>query len=187
MTEIVGPFPTVVDAAVIEDYGPVAIATQIFEAENAARGVLVPDSLRAAATGGVHGEHDVVLHRPIVPGEPLRTWVSGHGARPAGRNALVTLLFVTRDADDAVVAEQWWTTVWLGASCDVTGGAPPDHTFPEAARQHRIGEQVVDVDADMARRYAEVGVDRLVVQPQSSGGTEIDDLIEATALLIPTI
>jgi hypothetical protein len=36
----------------------------------------------------------------------------------------------------------------------------------------------------MARAYAGVGVHRLVVRPQTSGGTEIDDLIESTARLI---
>ena len=44
-----------------------------------------------------------------------------------------------------------------------------------------------DCDAAMARRYAEVGVHRLVVQPRTSDGTEIDDLIEATAPLIATL
>jgi probable F420-dependent oxidoreductase len=39
-------------------------------------------------------------------------------------------------------------------------------------------------DADMARAYGAAGVHRLVVQPQTSDATEIDDLIDATARLI---
>jgi len=68
----------------------------------------------------VHGEHDIVVHRPVQVGERLRTWVEGHGARPAGGNALVTLRYLTLDERDEIVAEQWWTTVWLGADRTTT-------------------------------------------------------------------
>lgn len=138
---------------------PVAVVTQIWNAQNAGRVALVADHLQRAATGGVHGEHDVVLHRPIVPGEPLRIWVEGHGARPAGTNALVTLRYAAVDADDELVAEQWWTTVYLGTTCDAVGAPAPDHAFPDDARQTPIGTYRVDVDPDMARRYAEASGD----------------------------
>jgi acyl dehydratase len=151
---VIGPFESIAN-----DYGPLAIVTQIWEAEGAGRNALVPEELRAAATGGVHGEHDVVLHRPVVVGEPLATWVAAHGMRPAGRNSLVTLRFETRDADAVVVAEQWWTTVWLGVTCDATGDPPPAHAFPDEARARPTGEHVIAIDPDMARRYAEVSGD----------------------------
>jgi acyl dehydratase len=159
LDDTIGPFDTAVDADVLRQFGAAAIVTQIFEAENGGRAALVPDELKRAATGGVHGEHDVVVHRPITAGEPLRTWVSGHGARPAGRNALVTLRYATHDGDGDLVAEQWWTTVWLGTTCRRVGAAAPDHAFPEDARRRPIGEHVVEIDADMPRRYAEVSGD----------------------------
>src|SRR4051812_3562002 len=104
----VGPFPGCLDTATIQQYAAatkdpskrartgdavpaVAIVTQIGQAQEAAREPLVSREVQTSASGGVHGEHDVVLHRPIVPGESLRTWVEGYAARPAGRNALVTL------------------------------------------------------------------------------------------------
>ena len=37
------------------------------------------------------------------------------------------------------------------------------------------------IDLDTARRYADVGVDRLVLEPALSTGPAIDDLIAATA------
>jgi acyl dehydratase len=133
--------------------------TQIWDAQNAARAALVPEAVQRSATGGVHGEHDIVLHRPIVPGEPLRIWVEAHGTRPGGRNALVVLRYTARDGSGALVAEQWWTTVYRGATCGTVGEPAPDHTFPEAARRHPMGTYAADVDDDMARRYAEVSGD----------------------------
>jgi acyl dehydratase len=137
----------------------VAMATQIWEAQNVAREAAVPSELARAATGGVHGEHDIVVHRPLVPGEALRTWVEAHGSRPAGGNALVVLRYVSLDTADAVVVEQWWSTVYLGTTCAEVGAAAPLHAFPAAARDRPIGEYVVAVDDDMARRYAEVSGD----------------------------
>jgi acyl dehydratase len=138
---------------------PVAVVTQIWDAQTTTRTELMPPAMAAAASRGVHGEHDVVLHRPIVPGEPLRTWVEGHGSRPAGRNAVVTLRYLTVDAADAPVAEQWWSTVYLDASCDAVGNPPPGHAFPEEARERPIGTYEIEIDDDMARRYAEVSGD----------------------------
>lgn len=39
------------------------------------------------------------------------------------------------------------------------GESPPDHTFPEEARARQVGTYTIDVDDDMARRYAEVSGD----------------------------
>lgn len=138
---------------------PMILATRIWEAQEASRAEAVPQSVQRSATGGVHGEHDVVAHRPIIPGEPLRTWVERHGVRPAGRNAAVTLRYATFDAGGDLVAEQWWTTVYLGTTCESAGERAPEHAFPDDARARRIGVHGIDVDADMARRYAEVSGD----------------------------
>jgi acyl dehydratase len=100
-----------------------------------------------------------VLHRPIAPGEPLATWAEGHGARPAGRNSLVVVCYLTYDGRGDLVAEQWWTTVFLGAACEPAGDPAPDHAFPVSAREKPVGEWTADVDEGMARRYAEVSGD----------------------------
>ncbi len=172
----VGPFEGRLDADLIQRYAavtddpsalsrsgravpPAAIVTQIWDAQSEGRRDLVSDDFEISAVGGVHGEHDIVLHRPIEPGEPLRIWVEGHGARQAGRNALVTLRYTALDHHDSVVAEQWWTTVYLGAVCEAVGDPPPDHAFPPAARDRPTGIYAVTVDDDMPRRYAEVSGD----------------------------
>jgi acyl dehydratase len=138
---------------------PAAIVTQIWEAQQAGFGSLVSEKVRDTMTGGVHGEHDIVLHRPIEPGEGLRTWVEGHGSRRAGRHSLITLRYVTYDDRDAAVAEQWWTTVMLNASGEPSGEAAPGHAFPEEARAHPAGTYRITVDDEMPRRYAEVSGD----------------------------
>ncbi len=172
----VGPFEACVDTEFLQRYAdatsdtsplaragqsvpPTALVTQIWEAQNAGRTALVPDELQHSATGGVHGEHDIVIHRPILPGERLRTWVEGHGARPAGRNCLVTLRYTTVDAAGDLVAEQWWTTVYLGTSCEPIGDPTPDHAFADDARNRPLGAFVKQVDEHMATRYAGVSGD----------------------------
>jgi acyl dehydratase len=138
---------------------PVAIVTQIWEAQQAGFSGLVPAEVRASMTGGVHGEHDVVLHRPIVPGEGLRTWVEGHGSRRGGNNNLITLRYITFDESDTMVAEQWWTTVLINAEGEPAGEAAPDHAFPEEARNHQLADYRITADAEMPVRYAEVSGD----------------------------
>lgn len=138
---------------------PAAFATAIWEVQRATRAQLVAPSLERAARTGVHGEHDVVLHRPVAAGEPLDVWVEAQGARPAGRNAVVTLRYTATDADGNPVVDQWWSTVYVGVTCPAVGAPPPDHAFPSAARAQRLGRRTLAVDADMARRYAEVSGD----------------------------
>lgn len=174
--ERIGPFPGDLDRDLLRRYAaatadpaprarageavpPVALVTQTWEAQEQGRTALVSAAVQATATGGVHGEHDVVLHRPIVPGEPLRIWVEGHGVRPAGRNTAVTLRYTALDASDAVVAEQWWTTVLFGVTAEPAGDAVPEHAFPADARERPVGTWETEVDPGMATRYAEVSGD----------------------------
>jgi acyl dehydratase len=58
----------------------------------------------------VHGEHDIVLHRPLAPGEPLDTSsrISAVRASRAGTQVVVHLEQV--DAEGRIAVEQWWTT-----------------------------------------------------------------------------
>jgi acyl dehydratase len=171
-----GPFPGRLDADLIRAYAgatndpnagpragtavpPVALVTQIWDAQWAAYTELVPDGVKDSMRGGVHGEHDVVLHRPLVPGEDLRTWVEAHGSRRGGRHDVVTIRYRTVDVDDELVAEQWWTTLFLGAAGDPVGDAAPGHSAPVGASPQAVGDYVVTADPEMPRRYAEVSGD----------------------------
>jgi acyl dehydratase len=120
---------------------------------------LVPESVFAAARGGVHGRHELLLHRPITPGEKLHTLVETHSARNARDNLRVTLLHRTYDSTHDLVAEQWWTTVMLGVSAEETGPDLPVGHGTADDRERPDGEEIVRIDQEMARRYAEVSGD----------------------------
>jgi acyl dehydratase len=131
----------------------------VFAPNEAARGDL-PDSVWQHTRGGVHGAHDIVLHRPLVPGEPLQTWSQISGIRTSRSGTQVVMRFEQVDADGAVAVEQWWTMVLLGLQgvADL-GSTPADHRFPDDARARPVGSAIHHIDADVAHRYAEVSGD----------------------------
>jgi acyl dehydratase len=131
----------------------------VFTPQEAARADL-PEVVWQRVRGGVHGEHDIVLHRPLVPGERLDTssWISAVRTSRAGTQIVVQ--FEQVGADGSVAVEQWWTMVLLGLDgvADL-GTMPSDHRFPDSARAHPLGSATQHVDKRTAHRYAEVSGD----------------------------
>jgi acyl dehydratase len=131
----------------------------VFTPQEAARAD-VPEAVWQRVRGGVHGEHDIVLHRPLVPGERLDTssWISAVRTSRAGTQIVVQ--FEQIGADGSVAVEQWWTMVLLGLHGVVDLGAmPSDHRFPDSARAHPLGSATQHIDKRTAHRYAEVSGD----------------------------
>jgi acyl dehydratase len=122
---------------------PGLIATQIYRAQFAAITQLVPDDIFSAARSGIHGQHDLLLHRPIASDENLHTFVEHHS---------------TLDDRDILVAEQWWTTVLLGTTAEPTGPELPNYSFA-GGEEAFVAADVVLIDEVMARRYAHVSGD----------------------------
>ena len=131
----------------------------VFAANEAARSDL-PESVWQRVRGGVHGAHDIVVHRPLVPGEPLQTWSQISAVRTSRSGTRVVIQFEQVDADGVIVVEQWWTMVLLGLDgiADL-GSTPADHRFPDDARARPLGTAVHHIDVDVAHRYAEVSGD----------------------------
>lgn len=131
----------------------------VFTPQEAARAD-VPEAVWQRVRGGVHGEHDIVLHRPLVPGERLDTssWISAVRTSRAGTQIVVQ--FEQVGTDGSVAVEQWWTMVLLGLDgvADL-GTMPSDHRFPDSARAHPLGSATQHVDKRTAHRYAEVSGD----------------------------
>ncbi|HEY3670756.1 MAG TPA: MaoC/PaaZ C-terminal domain-containing protein [Acidimicrobiia bacterium] len=171
-----GPFPGTLDPVVIDQYAvatndtTAAVATGdavpatfpvilIFDAQWAANAA-VPKSVYQSGRNGVHGEHEVLLHRPLVPGEVLETFSEPFAVRNTRAGARVVLHMEQFGADGKLAAEHWWTIFFPG--CDElgdVGAEPPDHTFPETARDHLVASITQHVDAEAATRYAEVSND----------------------------
>ena len=135
---------------------PVVLA---LEAQEAANGD-VPADAWAQAHGGVHGEHDVVLHRPLIPDESLETWSELSAVRTTRAGTQVVLHIGQFDAEGGLAVEQWWTTVLLGlhGMADL-GSMPAEHRFPDSARNNSGGSVTQHVDEQVAHRYAKVSGD----------------------------
>jgi acyl dehydratase len=72
----------------------------VFTPQKAARADL-PEVVWQRVRGGVHGEHDIVLHRPLVPGErvDMSSWISAVRTSRAGTQIVVQ--FEQVDAEGA--------------------------------------------------------------------------------------
>jgi acyl dehydratase len=131
----------------------------VFAPQEAARAD-VPHAVWENVRGAVHGEHDIVLHRPLVAGEGLDTssWISAVRTSRAGTH--VVMQFEQVGEDGVVAVEQWWTIVLLGLRgvADL-GVTPAEHRFPDDARANPLGSAHRHIDGDLAVRYAEVSGD----------------------------
>jgi acyl dehydratase len=171
-----GPFPGTLDPGVIATYaaatGDETVAVLngsavpavipvilVFDSQESARAD-VPVAAWERARGGVHGEHEIRLHRPLAPGERLETWSQISGVRTSRAGTHVVVHLEQFDSDGRIAVEQWWTMILLGlnAVADL-GSMPADHRFPDAARAHPLGSTVHHIDEDVAHRYAEVSGD----------------------------
>jgi len=131
----------------------------VFTPQEAARADL-PEVVWQRVRGGVHGEHEIVLHRPLILGERLETssWISAVRTSRAGTQIVVQ--FEQVGADGSVAVEQWWTMVLLGLRGVADLGAmPADHRFPDDVRAHPVGSATHHIDERTAHRYAEVSGD----------------------------
>jgi acyl dehydratase len=148
--------PAVLDGLAVPAVFPVIL---VFEAQEAARADL-PAAAWERARGGVHGEHDIVLHRTLVADESLDTWAHISAVRTSRAGTHVVVHLEQSDAEGRIAVEQWWTMVLLGLTgvADL-GSMPADHRFPGHARANALGSASQHLDNRLAHRYAEVSGD----------------------------
>lgn len=120
-------------------------------------------AMRIVIPGGfpVHGEHDLVISRPIEPGMRLVSTaaVTGIWPKPAGLVSVIRVATTTHDGTP--VNEQYWIN--LIARATIAGGqgeAPADHRMPAdlKARAPDRTERYPLTPA-LGRRYAEASGD----------------------------
>ena len=150
------PNPLYLEGAAVP---PTLLSTMIYEPQAASMSKLLDPAILETMVSGVHGQHELVVHRPLVVGEELTSWVEAYSLRPARSNLRVTFRHPTFDAAGQLVAEQWWTTVLLGVSAEPEGSELPDYAFADLDRSAPWASDSVRIDAAMVQRYAEVSND----------------------------
>ena len=121
----------------------------------------LPAEALEGSIGGVHGTHDLYIHKRVEPGTQLHT--TGQRCTvttgKAGMNVVVRL--ESRDDSGEVVVEQYWSSLMRGP---VTGGDRgdklADHSFPESARAELVGTLSLPTTRDQTFRYAGASGDR---------------------------
>jgi acyl dehydratase len=177
------PTPGVVDAdgtiayaRAVDDPNPATVAGEvapplytvslIFPAWGEANLAMLEEGAIENRRAGVHAEHDVVFHAPLVPGMRIQWTSTGHSVKPTPAGPINTVYTLVSDEHGAPLVEHWWSSLHVGgnlaAHLDPAGYGPDtaDHTFPPEARSHPIGTHVFQVAADQSFRYAGASGDR---------------------------
>ncbi len=113
----------------------------------------------------LHGEQDFHFHAPILPDTTLTTRAAPIGVQPRSSGVTVVVKTETRDGDDKLLNEQYWTTFVRGGQTEEGAGegAPP-HAFDESLRSREPDATVSQTfDKDQTYRYAEASGDPMPI------------------------
>lgn len=135
---------------------PVFAVVPAWEALVAAvAGVVPPEMLPLL----VHGEQDIHIHQPMVPGTRLASTAEVMGTQVKSSGTTVAVHSQTRNEDGALVNEQYLVSFIRGWHAPVSEGTqPPDHSFTADGPAGK--EVTARVDDDQTYRYAEASGDR---------------------------
>lgn len=119
--------------------------------------VIPPENLLSL----VHGEQDIHLLKPLVPGMTLHSKATFVSARAGGTGTRAVTRVVSTDDAGEPVLEQYFT-IFLRGLTDATSAGPdkPNHDFPEDVRDKVVGTFTIHVDDDQTFRYREVSGDQ---------------------------
>ncbi len=138
---------------------PTLLATLIYEPQAASMSQLLDPAILETMVSGVHGQHELFLHRPLEVGETLTGYVEAFALKPARSNLRVTFRHPAYDQAGELVAEQWWTTVLLGTTAEPEGPDLADYSFEALDRSTPVATEAVRIDAAMVQRYADLSKD----------------------------
>lgn len=122
----------------------------------------VPDELIMRI---LHGEQDMRFHRPIVAGDQLSCRAKVVGVHGRSSGVVVSTLLETRDANDELVNEQYFTGFFRGGALEGgRGEEPPAHAFDAALRERAADAVVIQkFDEDQTFRYSEASGDLMPI------------------------
>lgn len=132
--------------------------------------VPVWDTLTEALTGSVpeevmlavlHGEQDIRWHRPVRPGDVLRSRARVVGVQVKRSGTTVVTHCESRDADGQPVVDQHFVTFFRGVTEGESAGEPaPDHKLTAEHKEQEPAATVTQhVDEDQTHRYARASGD----------------------------
>ena len=134
----------------------------------------LPAEAMVNGRGGGHGEHELVIHKPIMPGTVLHTTADNYSVvvSKAGMNVFTRLISVD-DAGETVL-EQYWSSIQVGEATGGDQGATmPDHLFPEEARSRLVGTMALQTTRDQTFRYAGASGDRAIIHVSDQAATRM--------------
>lgn len=110
----------------------------------------------------VHGEQDMRVHRPIVPGDVLRSRAAPIGVQVRASGTTLVMKTESRDEAGELVNEQYFTMFFRGVTEGESGGEePPEHKLTaEVKAPGPLFEVTYTVDEDQTLRYADASGDR---------------------------
>lgn len=124
-------------------------------------GVVPPEILMTV----VHGEQDMIFHRPIVPGETVVTRARPTGVHGRSSGVMVIGKAETTTPDGEPIVDQYMTAFFRGAQLDVSEGESlTQHGFEEALReQEPLAKIEHGYDADQTQRYSQASGDPMPI------------------------
>jgi acyl dehydratase len=141
---------------------PVFAVVPIWETIGGAMaGVTPPEVLMLV----VHGEQDMLLHKPITPGMVLRSKGAAVGIHVKPNGTSVVAKVESRDQTGELVAEQYMTSFFRGVSDgEGAGEEAPGHKLTAATKSSEpVGAITQQIDKDQTYRYAEASGDNMPI------------------------
>jgi acyl dehydratase len=114
-----------------------------------------------ASLGSVHGEHDLLIERPLAPGMALTTRAAVVGVQVKPSGTAVVVRTESRDRRGSLVNTQYAVQFLRGFDAGASAGEVQPSSLARAASRSRAAVATVGyrVDLDQARRYAEASGD----------------------------
>lgn len=133
-------------------------------------GKAFPEGTVTGGRGAVHGMHDVHFYAPLELGSTVRVEGRRYAVKQTPAGVSVTSDLRVLNQDGKLLLRHFWTGMIIGGqTSQEVGENPPEHSFPEEARENPIGSFTFDVTRDQGFRYGGASGDR--------NGHAIDDSI----------
>jgi len=140
---------------------PVFAILPVWETIHESTVAVVPTEARSRV---VHGEQDMFLHEPLVPGLEVVARSAVVGVHPKESGTTVVIKAETR-AEGRILSEQYATEFYRGVVAEEGGGEQaPEHRLPAELEDSEPAATVAErIDEDQTFRYADASGDRFPI------------------------